>query len=147
MASLPSILLNPSRRAQVVADFVHLIDTEVQNKGGLTGIAVKGAYAITKKIKPGIVGEVMDKLADSFADKLDPFYQDHQSQGLSVDLVAYFLSRAPDIAQALLSITDARAQASDNRTMRSTYEKLRPTGVKHVEAAVPGIAKIIKKYV
>ena len=147
MASLPSILLDPSRRDQVIADFVELIDTEVQGKGGLSGIAVKGAYAIIKKIKPGIVGEVVDKLADSFAQKVDPFYQDHLSQGAGTDLLAYFLSRAQDIAQALLSITDARAQGSENRTLRSTYQKLRPTGVKHVEAAVPGIAKIIKKYV
>jgi len=147
MASLQSILLDPSRRAQVIADFVELVDTEVHAKGGLSGIAVKGAYAITKKVKPGIVSEVVDKLADDFAQKVDPFYQDHLKQGKSVDLVAYFLSRASDIAQALLSITDARAQASTNRTLRSTYEKLRPTGVKNVEAAVPGIAKVIKKYV
>lgn len=147
MATLQSILLDSSRRSQVVADFAELVDTEVQSKGGLSGLAIKGAYAITKKVKPGIVGEVVDKLAESFAAQIDPFYQAHVTSGAGADLVGYFISRANEVAQALLGITDARAKATTNRTMRSTYEKLRPTGVKHVEAAVPGIAKIIKKYV
>lgn len=147
MASLPSILLDSSRRSQVVADMVELVNSEVQSKGGLSGIAVKGAYAIIKKVKPGIVPEVVNKLADDFAANLDPFYQDHLKQGIGEELTAFLISRASEVANALLSITDARAKATENRTMRATYEKLRPSGVKHVEAAVPGIARVIKKYV
>lgn len=147
MSSLADILLDASRRKNVVADFANLVDTEVQSKGGLSGIAVKAAFAIVKKVKPGIVPEVVEKLADDFAAKLDPFYQAHKGAGAATEFGSYMLSRAGDVAQALLSITDARAQKSDNRTLRGAYEKLRPTGIKHVEAAVPGIARIIKNYI
>jgi hypothetical protein len=146
MAKLSEILLDASRRKQVVADFAALIDSEVHGKGGLSGIAVKGAYAVTKKIKPGIVSEVVEKLADAFAEKVDPFYQDHLKGGLGKDFVAYLVGRSSEVSQALLSITDARAKATTNRTMRSAYDALRPSGIKHVEAAIPGIARVIKSH-
>lgn len=147
MPTLAAILLDTSRRNKVVEDFAHLVDTEVQSKGGLSGIAVKAAFAIVKKVKPGIVPEVVDRLAGDFANRLDPFYQAHSVGGAATDFAAYMSSRAGEVAQALLSITDARAQSSDNRTLRGAYDKLRPMGIKHVEAAVPGIARIIKAYI
>jgi hypothetical protein len=147
MASLKDILLDPARRKEVIADFAELIDSEVRGKGGLSGITVRGAYALTKKIKPGIVSEVVDKLADKFAEKMDPFYQEHQAAGAGSDWAGFMGKRAKEVASALLSITDERAKATTNRTMRSAYETLRPSGVKHVESAVPGIAQVIMKYI
>lgn len=146
MASLPSLLLDDARRAQVIKDCVALIDEEVRNKSGFSGIAVKGAYAIVKKIKPSIVEEVVDKLVEPFAQNVDPFYQEWA--GAKAGSFADFLNgRANQVANALLAITDERAQKSDNRTMRSAYERLRPTGVKHVETAVPAIGALLQKYV
>lgn len=146
MASLPSLLLDDARRAQVIQDCVALIDEEVRNKSGFSGIAVKGAYAIVKKIKPSIVEEVVDKLVEPFAQNVDPFYQEWA--GTKAGSFSDFLSgRANQVANALLAITDERAQKSDNRTMRSAYERLRPTGVKHVETAVPAIGALLQKYV
>ena len=50
------------------------------------------------------------------------------------------------IADALLTISDERAARSTNGTLKKTYEKLRPTGKKHVEAAVPRVGRLIAKY-
>lgn len=143
MASLADKLLDKAHRAKVVGDCARLVDEEVAGKGGLSGIAVKGAYAIVKKIKPSIVPDAIDNLLPDFAARLDPFYQDFVAKGIDQPFVAFLTPKAGEVAQALLAITDARAERSDNKTLRSAYQKLRPTGVKHVEAAVPGIARVI----
>lgn len=147
MAKLQDILLDPAKRGQVIQDCVQLVDNEVSNKGGLGGMAVKGAYMVVKKVKPGIVNELVDKLLNEFVAQLEPFYGDFTAQSAGKALPAYLQDRATDVASALLNITDARAAKADNRTLKGAYDKLRPTGVKHVEAAVPGIGRVLAKYV
>jgi hypothetical protein len=50
------------------------------------------------------------------------------------------------VAEALLSITDARAQRAKNQAIKGAYEKLRGSAKKHVEAAVPRIGRLVEKY-
>lgn len=147
MPQLKEILLQDKKRQQVVQDCANLVDTEVGQKSGLSGLAIKGAYALVKRIKPGLIEEVCSNLLDEFVAKLEPFYADFKAQAAEKSITAHWVNKASDIANALLSITDARAQKTDNATLKKAYAKLRPTGVKHVEAAVPGIAQIISKYI
>ena len=42
-------------RAKVIEDCVDMIDAQVKAKGGLSGMAIKGAYATIKTIKRGFV--------------------------------------------------------------------------------------------
>jgi hypothetical protein len=143
MSTLNDILANPATRSQVVTDCEKLIEEEVGSKG-LMGIPIKAAYSIVKAVKPGFVPEVIDNLLEDFASKLDPLYQ--QSKARNEPVTAHFNSRTGEVAEALLSITDARAQRAKNQTLKSAYEKLRPSGKKHVEAAVPRISKLIDKF-
>ena len=85
----------------------------------------------------------MDNLLDDFAARLDPFYQ---AVPAGRSLPAHFVSQGSPIAEALLGITDERAQRAQNQTARKAYDKLRPTAKKHVEAAVPGIARLVEKH-
>jgi hypothetical protein len=146
MGNLKDVIADAGRRAQVVQDCATLVDTEVSHKGGISGLAVKGAYAIVKKVKPGIVPELVDKLLEEFVAQLDPFCGAFKAQGQGT-LEGYLTERASEVASALLTATDARAAKADNRTLKGAYDKLRPTGVKHVEAAVPGIGRVLSKYV
>ena len=50
------------------------------------------------------------------------------------------------IAEALLGITDDRAARAPGGVVKKSYEKLRPTAKKHVEEAVPGVARLIDKH-
>jgi hypothetical protein len=143
MSTLNEILAQPGTRSQVIADCEKLIEEEVSSKG-LMGIPIKAAYSIVKAVKPGFVPEVIDHLLEDFSAKLDPLYQ--QAKARNEPVTAHFGSRTGEVAEALLSITDARAQRAKNQTIKSAYEKLRPSGKKHVEAAVPRIAKLIDKY-
>ena len=145
MATLTEILLQPARRPQLIGDCVQLVDDEVASKSGLTGLAVKAAYAIVKRLKPGIIREAVDSLLDEFVSRLDPFYANCLKDGANIE--AFFASRTETIANALLGVTDVKAARAKNKTIKSAYEKLRPTGVKHTAAAVPGIARLIRKHV
>ena len=71
MPSLADILLDPSRRSAVLDDCETLIGSEVASKGGFGGIAVKGAFAIVKKVKPSIVRDVVDRLLSNLQKRPD----------------------------------------------------------------------------
>lgn len=143
MSALNEILTRPGTRTQVIADCERLIDEEVSSKG-LTGIPIKAAYAVVKAVKPGFVPEVIDHMLDDFAARLDPIYQ--QAVAKNEPVAAYFASHAGEVAEALLAITDGRAERAKNQTLKSAYSKLRPTGKKHVEAAVPRLGRLVAKY-
>jgi hypothetical protein len=144
MTTLTAILLAPARRPTVITDCVALVDSEVASKSGLTGMAIKAAYMVVKKVKPGIIREAVDSLLDEFVTRMEPFYAECSAAGEPVE--GFFGSRAEAIADALLGVTDAKAARAKNRTIKAAYDKLRPTGVKHTAAAVPGIARLIRKH-
>ena len=144
MSTLSEILLVPGNRPKVVADCVRLIEEEVDSKGGLTGLAVKGAFALVKAVKPGFVLEACDSMLDDFVRRLEPFHAAAQARNEPTG--PGMNSRAPEVAEALLAISDERAARAKNPTLKKAYEKLRPTGKKHVEAAVPRIGRLISKY-
>ena len=48
--------------------------------------------------------------------------------------------------EALLAVTDGRAQSSEHGSVKGAYTKLRGSARKNVEAAVPGLGAIIEKY-
>ena len=144
MPTLTEMLLAPGSRPKVIADCVQLINEEVDSKGGLTGLAVKGAYALVKAIKPGFINEAVDHMLDDFVKRLEPFWADAQAKNEPIGPLLN--GRAPEVADALLAISDERAARSTNPTLKKAYEKLRPTGKKHVEQAVPRVGRLIQKY-
>jgi hypothetical protein len=143
MSTLKEILSPPATRKQVVVDCERIIEEEVASKG-LMGLPIKAAYAVVKAIKPGFIPEVIDGLLDDFTDRVDPFYQAALSKNEPVS--AYMNARAGEVAEALLGITDQRAQRAKNQIVRGAYEKLRPMGKKHTEAAIPRVSRMVAKY-
>lgn len=143
MSTLKDILSRPGTRPQVIRDCEQIIEEEVSSKG-LAGIPIKAAYAVVKAIKPGFIPEVIDGLLDDFADRLDPLYQ--AAKAKNDPITAHFNARAGEAAEALLGITDERAQRSKNQVIRSAYEKMRPMAKKHTEAAIPRVSKMIAKH-
>jgi hypothetical protein len=143
MSTLNEILGAPGVRSQVIADCERVIEEEVSSKG-LAGIPIKAAYAIVKAVKPGFVREVIDHMLDDFSKKLDPLYQEAKAKNEPV--TAYFNARPGEVAEALLSITDERAERAKNQTLKSAYGKLRPAAKRHVEAAVPRVSRLVDKH-
>ena len=144
MPTLTEMLLAPGNRPKVIADCTQLINEEVDAKGGLTGIAVKASYALVKAVKPGFINEAVDHMLDDFVKRLEPFWADAQAKNEPIGPLMN--GRAPQVADALLAISDERAARSQNGNLKKAYEKLRPTGKKHVEQAVPRVGRLIQKY-
>ncbi|WP_020669058.1 DUF6918 family protein [Amycolatopsis nigrescens] len=143
--TLKEILLDSSRRPAVVTDLQTLVDEEVSDKGGVSGAVVKTGYAAVKKIKPGIIPAAVDTLLDDFTVALEPFHADYKAKG-GADFGDYLSGRSDEAADALLSVTDARADKSSRDSIKKVYGKLRPNGKKNVEEALPRLGKLIDKH-
>ena len=141
---LSTHLTEPTVRPTVVADACALIDAEVARTTGMSGVAVRSAHRVLKSVRPGIEPVAVDGLLDQFADQLDPFYQQHLATG--EPLVAVLSSQRTSMAEALLSITDDRAERTSHDTLRRAYQRLRGAARGHVEAAAPGIADLIARH-
>jgi hypothetical protein len=144
MATLTEVLTSDTKKAAVVEDCCSLIDEEVADKGGLSGLAIKAGYGAVKGVKPGFVKQVVTDLLPEFARVLEPMYAEAKSSDRPVG--AFFASNGGRVADALLSITDAKAQKSQSGVVKGAYERLRGTAKKNVEAAVPRLGKLIERH-
>lgn len=145
MPRLADVLSDASKRQALVADCQTVIDQEVDDKGGLSGMAIKAAYKVVKGIKPGFIKEAVENLLPDFANNLQPIVDEAEAQGKSVP--DYFNANRGRVADAMLVITDERAKKSKHGVVKGTYERLRPTAKKHTEEAVPRVGKLFEKYV
>ena len=144
MPTLPDMLGAAPKRQQVVDDACRVLDDEVSDKSGLSGLAIKAAFGVIKGIKPGFVREVVDGLLDDFLRCLDPLYQEAVSKG--VKPAAHLQANAGRVADALLAVTDGKAARSSRAVVKSTYEKLRPSARKQVEAATPRLGALLERH-
>lgn len=144
MPGLAETLSDDSKKPAVVDDCCQLIDEEVKDKGGISGLAIKAGYGAVKGIKPGFVRQVVTDLLPEFAKVLDPIHAEAVAQNKPVP--AHFEANAGRVADALLTITDAKAKNAKSGVVKGTYEKLRPTAKKHVEQAVPRLGRLIAKH-
>lgn len=147
MADLKSILDSDTSRQAVINDAVNLVETEVGSKRGPAGFAIKQGYKIVSKLKGGKMTHTMvDKMLDQFVGSLEPFYAQFQTNGGS-SFAGFLNQRNDDVAEALLSATDAKRQAVDNKVLTGAYDKLRPLAKRNVKDAVPGIGDMIEKHI
>jgi hypothetical protein len=143
--NLNDVLSDDATRASIIDDVCGLVDDEVAKQRGISGVAVKASYKLVQGVKPGFVRSVVRVLLPDFATVLEPICEKAATPGHSVG--SYFSAHTPEVADALLSVTDGRAQNSEHRAVRGAYSKLRGSARKNVESAVPGLGRIIEKYV
>jgi hypothetical protein len=144
MPTLADSLTHPSKRSTVIQDLVQLVDREVAKKGGLSGMGIKTAYMLVKAVKPSFVRDAIDGMLDECVQKLEPLYAEAAQAGGSVS--ARLNARAGAVADALLSVSDARAEHTSHGSVKKAYAKLRPTAKRNVEEAVPGLVALVEKH-
>jgi hypothetical protein len=142
--SLVDVLTDAAKKPQIVKDCCSLIDEEVKDKGGISGLAIKAGYGAVKGVKPGFVEHAVEDLLPEFAKALDPLYGEAKSANKGIS--DFFSSNASRVADALLSITDAKASRAKSGVAKGAYDKLRGSAKKNVEQAVPRLGKLIEKY-
>jgi len=144
MGSLVEVLKDPAIRPQVIADCEKMLDAEVADKRGISGMGVKAAFKTLKAIKPGMIRHTLDDLIDELAVKVDPFWQDCQAQGANPR--TFFTQNSTAIANSLLEITDGRASQSKFKNIVRAYNTLRPKAVQYIGDAMPRFADLVSKY-
>ena len=141
MSNLVEVLGGPPKRESVIAECVALIDAQVKQKG----FVIKSAYATIKAIKKKFVPEVVDALLDDWLGKLQPHY-DKWAQTKPSGFADYMISRSEDVAEDLLSVTDARAEKTSHTTAKKMYARLRDSAKKNVVEAVPELSRMLERH-
>lgn len=145
MANLQETLLTASNRPSLVRDCARLVDEEVSKKGGLSGLAIKGAFATVKAVKPGFIEGVISALLDEWVGKLEGHFASWTDGGKAGSFGATCTKDAGGVAEKLLEVTDGKAKKADPK-LATIYNKLRPNAKEHVVSAVPGLGRIVDKY-
>ena len=144
-ATLQEILLTPDTQPQVTADCLTLIKQEVSAKSGVSGIAVKLAYKTVNAFASGYLQSMVENLLPDMIAKLEPYWADFNASGAS-GFGDYLAKRGDEVSDALLSVTDARAQTSERPTILKAYRTVRGGAAKHVKAALPAVGALVQKY-
>jgi len=144
--TLKARLLDADRRPAVVTDLQDFVDKEVAGKGGLSGGLIKTGYAAVKKVKPGIIGSAVDSLLDEFVDALEPHWTAYQAQPAPGGFGAYLAAHSAEVSQALLAVTDRRAERSSRASITSVYGRLRPRGQENVIEALPRLGILVERH-
>lgn len=144
MATLREQAENPEKRKLIIKDALQVLDQEVDDKTGLGGMAVKAAYKLVKGISPGFLEQVVNHLLDDFLDAIEPMYREAlDKQRAPGD---YLVEHKVRMANSLLGVTDRRAVNAQRAVIKKTYDKLRPSAQKHVEAAAPRLGWLLGRH-
>jgi hypothetical protein len=144
-ATLQEILLTPDTKPQVTADCMTLIKREVSAKSGISGTAVKLAYKTVNAFASGYLQSMVESLLPDMIAKLEPYWADFSASGAS-GFGDYLVKRGDEVSDALLSVTDQRAAASNRPTIIKAYRSVRGGAAKHVTAALPAVGALVQKY-
>ena len=146
MVALKDIVCSEKNRPQIVRDAAQLVESEVRGKSGISGMAIKTGYKAVKKIKPGLIEEVIEGLLPEFVANLEPLFGQWESAGRQPSFEQFLSARKSEAANALLGVTDGRAERTRHNALRKTYKALRPHGQKNVESALPGLGRLLQRY-
>jgi uncharacterized protein DUF6918 len=144
-ATLQEILLTPDAKPQVLADCNGLIEQELSTMSGISGTAVKLAYKTIVTFAPGHIHYMVETLLPKMVQQLEPYWTDFGTSGSSA-FGDYLSKRGDEVAESLLSVTDARAEASSRPTVIKAYRAVRGGAAKHVTAALPNVGDMVQKY-
>lgn len=145
MATLQDILLTPENKPHVIDDCLTLIDQEVKGKSGVSGTAVKLAYKTANAFASGYLRGMVELLAPDMIIELERFWADFSASGAG-DFGDYLVKHGDEVSEALLSVTDRRAETSTRPTILKAYKTVRGGASKHVTAALPALGALVQKY-
>jgi hypothetical protein len=144
-ATLQEILLNPETKPAVVADARALVDQQVKDKSGISATALKLGYKTVTSFAPTYLNDTIESMLPQFVEQLEPFWADFTASG-SAQFGDYLSKRGPEVAEALLTVTDNMAGRSERATIVKAYKAVRGGAAKHIEAALPAVGDMVQKY-
>ncbi|QCB52369.1 hypothetical protein E5720_14140 [Rhodococcus sp. PAMC28707] len=145
VAALKESLLDESKRDVLLRDVLALIDAEVSDKKGASGLAVKAGYGAVKKVGPSYIERAVEQLWPEFVDKLEPLWQSYNSAPVG-SFSDYLVANSDQASDALLAVTDERIDETDKSVVKKFYGSLRGSAKKNVAEALPRVGDLVTKY-
>lgn len=136
MPTLSDILLDPKHRDAIIADCVTRAEARVANASGLKGLGLKAGLGAIKKAMPDAVPRAVTRMLPEFSAALNPLYQRFLASG-EKDFSRYLKQHSAEAREALMAITDSRADASTHKALASGYRKLRGILATELEEMLP----------
>ena len=112
---------------------------------GISGTAVKVAYKTVNAFMPGHVRFMVEILVPKMVTKLEPYWTEFNASGGS-QFGDYLAKRGDEVAEALLTVTDALAAESERPVIIKAYGSVRNTAARHVRDALPSVGDLVMKY-
>ncbi|NEQ46167.1 MAG: hypothetical protein F6K00_22565 [Leptolyngbya sp. SIOISBB] len=140
--ALGDLIRDSAVQASIVEDCDQLINSQVSQKGGVSGMALKTAYRVVKGIGPTYIKGALGRMLPPTLEALDPIWQEGMQSGEPVAYLEQHRSRTADL---ILSVTDHRIQYTSGPIL-GVYKKLRKSVKSDVEAAVPELALILDRH-
>jgi hypothetical protein len=135
---------DPARRQAMISDGIAELEAELEERSGVTAMAMRAGYKTVRKLRPSMIESNLDRLLPMWAPVLDPHVEAGRASG---DLGAHFAANAEQIAEGLLGATDRRAAEANNKVAVKAYEKLRPKAKAQVVAGMPRLARLVDRHV
>jgi hypothetical protein len=143
--TLHEVLLAPATQPAVVADGLTLIEQEVASKSGVSGTATKLAYKTANTFASGYLQHTVESLLPDLVTELEPFWADYTASG-AAGFGDYLAKRSDEVSEALLSVSDARAEISSRPVIIKAYRTVRGGAAKNITAALPAVGALVEKY-
>ena len=121
-----------------------VVHAEVAAKRGMTGMALRAGLSAIERLRSDVVSVALDALLPSFAEALRPMVASAEASG---DVAAWFASHDGEVADALLAVTDARAERAASPMLQRTYAGLRGVARGHTAAAAPALGRLVAQFV
>ncbi|MBH41139.1 MAG: hypothetical protein CL685_00295 [Candidatus Magasanikbacteria bacterium] len=128
-------------RPEVVKDFCDLTHAEV----GKLGFLLRNGFKAATKVRSDIVQETMIVLLPEMSEMFESFYVEHMACS-EPSIKTYTLDNSERIIQAVLSITDRRAKASQWWALRKIYFGLRKFAESVLRDAIPGFSQVLERH-
>lgn len=142
MPQLRDRIMHGPREATVVRECAHMIESFLAGAGGMKGFTLRSALHTAQRARPDLLEQSSRRLLPEFLEALEPYYQDWDPT-LESDFAAQLMRHKDAACDAILAVTDARAQRSSNRVVTSIYSRMRDGARKDVERVFPELATLI----
>ena len=140
---LADILLADDYRDTAVTRITAVVEQQIARRKGLSGAGLRTALKMAKSNRPDVLPAMINRLLPEFCEALDPYFQQFQASDES-DFQRFVMQRESELTEAMLSVTDARAEHAQNKTFKRMYKQLRGTAGNELGAALPDIAALVQ---
>jgi len=137
--------INPQEiQSKIAIDCTKLMEDQVNKKTGIKGLAFKAVFNALKGVSPNYISEAISRLLPQVSMALDPIWNEGLATGNPFN---YLQQNKSNTADVILSITDAKIEKSQNKIVKISYQKVRPSVKGEVEESIPALTEILANYV